>query len=173
MRKLAFLIGVVVFSALPATAAELPGALVQPYLKVQVLLATDEFKGVIDAAKEIETATASLGKDGEAMAAGAKKMSAAKNIGEARSAFGTLSAAREDYMNKTEGTLPADFHLAYCPMEDKPWLQKGKEIKNPYYGSQMLDCGTIKKESRQTADGLRAGRGTDGRPPVQSTALSR
>ena len=145
MRKLAFLIGVVAFSVVPATAADLPGALVQPYLKVQVLLATDEFKGVTDAAREIETATASLGKDGEAMAAGAKKMGAAKNIGDARSAFGTLSAALEDYMKKTKATLPEDLHLAYCPMEDKPWLQKGKEIKNPYYGSQMLECGTIKK----------------------------
>jgi Protein of unknown function (DUF3347) len=144
MRKLAFLV-VFAFSALPAMAAELPSALVQPYLKVQVLLATDEFKGVTDAAKEVETAATALGKDGEAMAAGAKKMGAAKTIAEARSAFGTLSEALEDYVKKTKSTLPADLHLAYCPMEDKPWLQKGKEIKNPYYGAQMLDCGTIKK----------------------------
>ena len=131
--------------AIPAMAAELPGALVQPYLKVQVLLAADELKGVTDAASEVATAAAALGKDGEAMAAGAKKMGAAKTIGEARSAFGTLSVALEDYMKKTKATMPADVHLAYCPMEDKPWLQKGKEIKNPYYGAQMLDCGTIKK----------------------------
>ena len=131
--------------ARPVIAAELPASLVQPYLKAQVLLSTDEFKGVPEAAKEVETAAASLGKDAEAMVAGARKMGAAKTIGEARAAFGALSEALETYVKKTKSTLPADLHLAYCPMEDKPWLQKGKEIKNPYYGARMLDCGSIKK----------------------------
>jgi hypothetical protein len=144
MKKLA-LLALFAFAAAPALAAELPGALVQPYLKAHVLLSTDEFKGVAEAAKDIDVAASSLGKDGEAMAASAKKMGAAKTIAEARSAFGTLSIALEAYAQKTKSTLPADLHIAYCPMEDKPWLQKGKEIKNPYYGSQMLDCGSIKK----------------------------
>ena len=30
-------------------------------------------------------------------------------------------------------------------MANKPWLQKDKDIKNPYYGSAMLTCGMIKK----------------------------
>jgi hypothetical protein len=30
-------------------------------------------------------------------------------------------------------------------MADKPWVQKGGDIKNPYYGSEMLSCGVIKK----------------------------
>ena len=56
-----------------------------------------------------------------------------------------LSVALEAYVDKTKATFPADVHLAYCPMEDKPWLQKGTDIKNPYFGAQMIDCGTIKK----------------------------
>jgi Protein of unknown function (DUF3347) len=145
MNKFVLAVAVFVAIAVPAVAAELPTALVQPYLKAQVLLSTDQFKGITEAAKEVETAAAALGKDADAMVAGAKKMGAAKTIAEARSAFGSLSEALEAYVKKTNSTLPADIHLAYCPMEDKPWLQKGKEIKNPYYGSQMLDCGSIKK----------------------------
>jgi hypothetical protein len=143
--RLLVAVAALVAATLPVLAAELPSALVQPYLKAQVLLSTDEFKGVAEAAKEVETAAASLGKDAEAMVAGARKMGAAKTIGEARVAFGALSEALETYVKKTKSTLPADLHIAYCPMEDKPWLQKGKEIKNPYYGARMLDCGSIKK----------------------------
>ena len=145
MKPLLIAVTLSVTSALPAVAAELPGALVQPYLKAHELLSTDEFKGVAEAANSVETAATSLGKDAEAMVASAKKMGAAKTIAEARSAFGALSVALEAYADKTKSTLPKDLHLAYCPMEDKPWMQKGKEIKNPYYGASMIDCGSIKK----------------------------
>ncbi len=31
----------------------------------------------------------------------------------------------------------------YCPMKKAYWLSADKEIKNPYYGSEMPDCGDI------------------------------
>ena len=38
----------------------------------------------------------------------------------------------------------------YCPMYNKGttgfWISEMKDIKNPYYGSEMLTCGIIKKE---------------------------
>ena len=38
----------------------------------------------------------------------------------------------------------------FCPMADDNkgaiWISETKEIKNPYFGSQMLTCGSIKKE---------------------------
>lgn len=35
----------------------------------------------------------------------------------------------------------------YCPMYDggTAWLSKKEEIKNPYYGSQMLTCGKVER----------------------------
>jgi hypothetical protein len=37
----------------------------------------------------------------------------------------------------------------YCPMADDGkgaiWISEIKEIKNPYQGSKMLTCGSIKK----------------------------
>ena len=32
---------------------------------------------------------------------------------------------------------------AYCPMAEASWLQTAVTVTNPYYGSQMLDCGSI------------------------------
>ena len=145
MKTLAIAAVAIVSFASSAVAAELPAALIQPYLKMQVLLSSDDIKGLADAAKGVETAAATLGKDGEVMAASAKKLVAAKTIADARKSFGDLSEALVGYAEKTKATLPADLHIAYCPMEDKHWMQKGKDIKNPYYGASMLDCGSIKK----------------------------
>jgi nitrous oxide reductase accessory protein NosL len=50
---------------------------------------------------------------------------------------------------KTFGTKQK-LYQDYCPMADEGkgaiWISETKEIKNPYYGSQMLTCGSVKKE---------------------------
>jgi hypothetical protein len=35
-------------------------------------------------------------------------------------------------------------YLQYCPMKDAYWLSKSKNIENPYYGDEMLECGIVK-----------------------------
>lgn len=37
-----------------------------------------------------------------------------------------------------------DAYLQYCPMKKATWLSESKDIKNPYYGNKMLDCGSVK-----------------------------
>lgn len=36
----------------------------------------------------------------------------------------------------------------FCPMYDKgsSWLSRSKDIKNPFYGSKMLTCGSVQRE---------------------------
>lgn len=145
MKRVALTIAAGLLGASMAVAAELPKALVDPYLAIQSALAADSTGGVADAAKAIEAAAAPLGADAVPVATTAKKLNAAKTIGDARGAFGELSAALVDYAAKAKADLPADLRVAYCPMADKPWLQTEKEIKNPYYGSAMLTCGVFKK----------------------------
>ena len=125
-------------------AADLPAALMTPYLQVQAALAGDQFAAVAAPAKSIETAAAALGKDGEKLVATAKALGAAKDIAAARTAFGDLSTELVAYAEKTKSGFGADVKQAYCPMVNKPWLQKEKDIKNPYYGSSMLTCGSFK-----------------------------
>lgn len=38
-------------------------------------------------------------------------------------------------------------HLQHCPMyeDGSDWLSREKEIRNPYYGSKMLTCGSVKE----------------------------
>jgi hypothetical protein len=130
--------------AVGAMAADLPSALVDPYLQIQVALSGDQFEGVTAHAQAMEKAAAALGKDADAIAAGAKKLGTAKDIAAARSAFGDVSAALAGYAEKTKSGLGPGVRLAYCPMADKPWLTKDKDIRNPYYGKSMLTCGSFK-----------------------------
>jgi hypothetical protein len=132
------------FTSTVAAAADLPAAIVTPYLEVQAALAADNFAGVSAPAKSIEVAVAALGKDGAKLAASAKSLGAAKDIAAARTAFGDLSTELLAYAEKTKSGLGPDVKQAYCPMANKSWLQKDKDIKNPYYGASMLTCGNFK-----------------------------
>lgn len=148
MRVMRFITVLMLAGALALTvnaaAADLPSALVDPYLKVQTALANDKTDDFAALSKAIEDASLTLGKDADRIAAGARKLAAAKDIAAARTAFGELSSALFAYAEKTKSGFGAGVRRAYCPMADKSWLQKESEIKNPYYGSAMLTCGSFK-----------------------------
>jgi hypothetical protein len=46
----------------------------------------------------------------------------------------------------TETTLYQDFCPMYNNNKGGQWLSADKEIKNPYFGSKMMNCGSIQKE---------------------------
>jgi len=142
--KAVMVFGGITLMTFVSVAADLPSALVDPYLQVQIALAGDQLSGVSAHAQSIEKAAAALGKEGEPIAAGAKKLGAAKDMAVARTAFGELSRALIGYAEKTKSGFGPGLRLAYCPMVDKSWLQKEPEIRNPYYGAAMLTCGSFK-----------------------------
>ncbi len=59
----------------------------------------------------------------------------------ARAAFATMSQTAEQ---KVAGN--PDFHVFYCPMAKKDWVQRTTTVANPYMGKDMLDCGVEKKK---------------------------
>jgi hypothetical protein len=147
MKQTVLSVAVALVSVVSVHAAELPKALVDPYLQVQAALAADTFDGVAAQAAAIGTAAAALGKDAEKLVEGARKLAAAKDIAAARTAFGEVSDALVAYADKTKSQLGPGVRVAYCPMVDKSWLQKDKEIRNPYYGSSMLTCGSFRTKN--------------------------
>ncbi len=50
---------------------------------------------------------------------------------------------------KQSSILSGNIFVEHCPMANDGkgafWLSSEKEIKNPYYGNQMLDCGEVKE----------------------------
>jgi hypothetical protein len=73
---------------------------------------------------------------------------AAANIEQQRSQFAQLS--QDVYtLVKAFGSGKTLYH-DHCPMamnnKGAMWLSETKDIKNPYYGSEMLECGSVEEE---------------------------
>ena len=128
-----------------ALAADLPAALVDPYLRVQTALAADKIDGLKADAGQIVRAAGSLGAQAKAIVDAARQLESAADVTKARDAFGNLSDAIVAYLQASGSTPGSDVKVAFCPMAAKPWLQKGTAIRNPYYGKSMLECGEIKQ----------------------------
>ena len=115
------------------------------YLAIQKDLAKDSMKGVDEHANAIGKAVKSddmkmLSPD---VAAQAETLAKAKDLKAARQAFKPLSASLVKYVADNKAGKGV-YHEAYCPMARASWLQTEKEVRNPYYGKSMLDCGTLK-----------------------------
>jgi hypothetical protein len=115
------------------------------YLTIQTNLATDTLQGVAEQATAIAGAVKAdpmkmLSPD---VAKQAETLAQAKDLKAAREAFKPLSASLIKYLaDKKAGK--GVYHEVYCPMANASWLQLGKDVRNPYYGKAMLDCGEVK-----------------------------
>lgn len=82
------------------------------------------------------------------MTSNAKKIANAPNIKEQRNIFSNLSDAMISVV-KSFGTEKETLHVQFCPMaqSDKGayWISKEEKIMNPYFGEEMLTCGTVKE----------------------------
>ncbi|HEY4616953.1 MAG TPA: DUF3347 domain-containing protein [Flavobacterium sp.] len=132
------------------------------YLKLKNALANDDSKEAANAAKELNVTLTNLKSD--KIEAKFKKEYAdiaedakehAEHIGDnpgkiehQREHFAMLSTDVNDLI-KIFGT-DKKIYRDYCPMYDQGksgyWISETKEIKNPYYGSEMLTCGGITNE---------------------------
>ena len=87
--------------------------------------------------KVVKTLQAKLTDDANAIAA-------AKDLSAQRTSFASLSANFYE-LSKTVKLSDEPVYYDYCPMKKSYWLSNEEAIKNPYYGSQMLTCGSVKE----------------------------
>ena len=78
------------------------------------------------------------------LALDARHISEVKDINHQREHFASLSL---NMYQLAKGTKLSDYpvYKDYCPMKKSYWLSAEEDIKNPYYGKQMLNCGSIKE----------------------------
>jgi hypothetical protein len=119
-------------------------SVVDPYLKIGAALASDSVEGVTANAGEIATAASALGAPAFKIDTAAAQLTGAADLEDARAKFGVLSEAIDSYMTNQHLTSPEGVRAAFCPMVLKPWLQKDGDLRNPYYGSRMLTCGSFR-----------------------------
>lgn len=82
------------------------------------------------------------------LTANAEQIAASKDVAKQRETFALLSKNMYELAKVSKRETPV--YYQHCPMANKGkganWLSKENAIKNPYYGSQMLTCGsTVEK----------------------------
>jgi len=118
------------------------------YLKVKDHLVKTDGNAVQQSADSLaQTLSAIKGcKEAEELAT---KMAATNDIKSQRTLFLQVS---QDVIPLVKGikSPQSPIYVAYCPMANEGkggyWLSAQKEIKNPYYGDEMLECGEVKEE---------------------------
>jgi len=122
--------------------------LVTAYLDVQAALTRNELEiakrriaAVADAA-----GAAGMPVPSPDIAKTAADMADAGSLEAFRAAFEPLSHSVQTLVEAAPPTAEATATLyrAYCPMVDKPWLQAGEAVRNPY-APYMLSCGSIEQ----------------------------
>jgi hypothetical protein len=122
----------------------MPASIIDPYLQIHDALAIDSMDGVKQHAGEIATAATALGAPAMKIDTSAVQLAAAADLENARDRFGALSDAIDTYATGLKLKMPDGVRTAYCPMVQRPWLQKGDAIANPYYGKGMPTCGDFR-----------------------------
>ncbi len=74
----------------------------------------------------------------------AKAIAEKKDLESQRRHFESLSANMLA-LAKSAKLSDKPIYQAYCPMKKAVWLSQESAIKNPYYGEDMLTCGTVQK----------------------------
>lgn len=136
--------------------------IVSNYLKLKNALTKDDTKGAAAAGNAIVANLAGL--DANSLPAQQKKVftdvadDAKEHSEHIGNNAGKLDHQREHFalLSKDVNDLIKTFgagqklYQDFCPMYNDGkgaiWISETKEIKNPYYGSKMLTCGSVKKE---------------------------
>jgi Protein of unknown function (DUF3347) len=128
-----------------STSADATKAIVTSYLEIQAQLAADHFENVKGPARALTAQAVALGKQGADLAKAATAFEAAADLKGAREAFGALSDAVIAHVKASPSKdVGSDLRLAYCSMVKKSWLQRDAQVRNPYYGTTMSNCGEFK-----------------------------
>ncbi len=86
-----------------------------------------------------------------------KELNAAKDLEAYRKAFSGFSGHMALLLSEVQYQGDKSVFLFHCPMANggkgSDWLQSEKDVSNPYFGSQMLRCGTLKKDLGKSGSG--------------------
>ncbi|UGU17373.1 DUF3347 domain-containing protein [Sinomicrobium kalidii] len=116
------------------------------YIHVKTALVNTDAKEAKNGAGMLIKALAEV-ENGEKATDFAKKIEAADDVEKQRQAFSGLSG---EFAKMVDGQIASGtVYKQYCPMafdfEGGYWLSSEEEIRNPYFGDKMLDCGEVKE----------------------------
>ena len=139
MKRIIYIVFMIVFTFSLSAAAtgekaeDLHDKTFSNYILVQKALAADDLSTAKQAFRSLAENSKGLIKEVADMGA------ESNNLKEMRNHFKQLSS------EIAKAKQPKGYGTAYCPMAKSWWVQKEGKITNPYYGKQMLTCGSFKE----------------------------
>ncbi|WP_109697937.1 DUF3347 domain-containing protein [Chitinophaga deserti] len=122
-------------------------AVLEHYEKLTEALVKGDVSGAKVAAAAIEVGAPAADASGK-LAESAKAIGAAADINAQRVAYSSLNDSFIGLV-KASGMNSGELHVEFCPMafdnKGGRWISKSKDIRNPYFGDEMLTCGTVEE----------------------------
>ncbi|SMO44008.1 DUF3347 domain-containing protein [Solitalea koreensis] len=119
----------------------------QQYILVKNALVESNASAAQKAASALQLSLTKI-KNAEKMMKSASALSETKDLESQRNLFSELSNELIQLAKNSEFSN-GEIYVEFCPMANKSkgayWLANEKEINNPYYGNQMLHCGSVKE----------------------------
>ena len=118
------------------------------YIRIKNALVQADAAEAKKGGENIGTTFANIGVDHELMQVAAE-IAGSDDLKTQRKAFSDLSNAITELVSKAH-IASGKIYKQYCPMafdfKGAYWLSTEKQIRNPYFGDQMLECGEVKQE---------------------------
>lgn len=131
---------------------ETVNAIYPHYLALTAAITEEKVAEAKIVSSNIEAGAAELNSN-RALKKYATQIITAKDIEQQRSAYARLSDEFIALVKKA-GVKNGELYRNHCPMafdgKGASWLSPSKEIRNPYYGEEMLTCGSVEETIKGT-----------------------
>ncbi|MDX5321066.1 MAG: DUF3347 domain-containing protein [Bacteroidota bacterium] len=130
--------------------------LINPYVELKNALVTGQFEAGQTAAEKLHKASqnkdlfkgtvqaATYAKYQSTLVKLAKTVSTSTTLEAQRKAFAALSLELISMLDEQKNWGITLYQFC-CPMKKAYWISLENEVRNPYYGTKMLDCGKMEK----------------------------
>lgn len=125
-------------------------AVITDFVALSTALSSDDLPASTAAVTKLST---TLAQHGDSLPESAQ-VARIRPLVERMTAHTDLGAIREEFLDASMDFIAiAQAHqggsqplsVAYCPMKPGRWLQTKEPLVNPYYGAEMLHCGTFER----------------------------
>lgn len=129
---------------MPADAQQNAAGLVNGYLKVKDALIKSDSKQAATLSISLLQAidTEPVFKEQAGLIKAVMKIAKSTDIEAQRTAFAEVSLLMWSVIKNAHHDHRNMYYM-YCPMKKTYWISAEPEIRNPYYGSAMLTCGSV------------------------------
>lgn len=122
-------------------------AVYDQYIHLKNALVNSDLEEAQSGAAALETALSDAGNKAGAELSG--RVAGSSSLDDQRAGLDILTAEVEKVI-KSAKLEHGRIYKQYCPMAQNGkgayWLSSEQDIKNPYYGNEMLECGEVKEE---------------------------